>query len=101
MNMNDDGPHRRFEVRLRGRRVHKELDRVREPDHGRVLGALRGLAIEPRPAGCLKLHDQIYRVRVGDWRIIYRVDEARRLIDVGCVVRRSERTYRNIDELFS
>lgn len=43
----------------------------------RVSAALDGLAKEPRPLGCKKLagmHDH-YRIRVGDWRIIYTIED--------------------------
>ena len=90
-----------YAVRLRSRRVRREMDALREPDHRRVLASLRGLADQPRPVGCEKLYDDVYRVRVGDWRIIYLVDEANHRIEVGGIRRRSERTYKGIDDLFS
>jgi mRNA interferase RelE/StbE len=70
------------------------------PDYERVIGVLRRLAEEPRPAGCEKLYDDVYRVRVGDWRVIYLVDESNRRVEVGGVRRRSERTYRGVQDLF-
>ncbi len=90
-----------YDVRLRSRRVRREMDALREPDRRRVLACLRALADQPRPAGCEKLYDDVYRVRVGDWRIIYLVDENTRRVEVGGVRRRSERTYKGIDDLFS
>lgn len=89
-----------FEVRLRSRRVQQELDRLSLADFERVLARLRDLAADPRPPGVEKLYDDIHRIRVGDWRIIYLVDDARRRVDVGAIRRRSERTYRGIEELF-
>ena len=80
-----------FDVRLRSRRVQKELDALRGPDYRRALGALRALGQEPRPSGCEKLYDDVYRIRVGGWRIIYLIDEANRRIEVGGIRRRSER----------
>ena len=78
-----------------------ELRVLRGPDHQRILSALHALAQEPRPPGCEKLEDNIYRIRVGNWRIIYHIDEARRRIEVGGVRRRSENTYRGVQDLFS
>lgn len=39
----------------------------------RVNAAILALADDPRPQGCKKLHgvDDVYRVRVGDYRVIY------------------------------
>ncbi len=89
-----------YTVRLRNRRVRRELDALREPDHRRVLAAMRGLAIQPRPVGCEKLYDDVHRIRVSDRRIIYLVDDENRRVDVGGIRRRSEGTYKGIDDLF-
>ena len=91
----------RLDVRLRSRRVQRELRALQESDHRRVLTLLRGLADEPRPPGCEKLYDDVYRVRVGPWRVIYLVDEENRRIEVGGIRRRSERTSREIEDLFA
>ncbi len=88
-----------FEVRLRSRRVQKELDGLQEADYQRVIARLRALANTPRPQGCERLYDDIYRVRVGDIRIIYLIDEENKHIEVGGIRRRSERTYKGIDGL--
>ena len=89
-----------FEVRLRSKRVQRELDALRQTDYERVLVKLRALANAPRPRGCEKLYDAIYRLRVGDFRIVYLVDERNKRIEVGGIRRRAERTYRGIEGLF-
>jgi mRNA interferase RelE/StbE len=89
-----------FEVRLRSKRVQRELDALQEVDYERVTVKLRALANAPRPQGCEKLYDAIYRVRVGDFRIIYLIDEGNKRIEVGGIRRRTERTYKGIEGLF-
>jgi mRNA interferase RelE/StbE len=89
-----------FEVRLRSKRVQRELDALQEVDYERGTVKLRALANAPRPQGCEKLYDAIYRVRVGDFRIIYLIDEGNKRIEVGGIRRRTERTYRGLKELF-
>ncbi|MFU8796134.1 MAG: type II toxin-antitoxin system RelE family toxin [Dehalococcoidia bacterium] len=89
-----------FEVRLRSKRVQRELDALKGVDYDRVIARLRSLANNPRPPGCEKLYDAVYRFRIGGFRIIYRVDQESRRIDIGAVRRRSERTYTRIRKLF-
>lgn len=89
-----------FEVRLRSKRVQRGLDRLQETDHQRVVARLRALADDHRPQGCEKLYDDIYRVRVGDIRVIYLIDEVNKRIEVGGIRRRSEKTYKAVEELF-
>jgi mRNA interferase RelE/StbE len=90
-----------YQVRLRSRRVQRELDSLRENDYQRVLVKLRALADSPRPQGSQKLSDNIYRIRVGDIRIIYFIDEPKRCIEVGGIKRRSKGTCKGIDDLFA
>lgn len=49
------------------------------------------LAEDPRPHGCLKLVGQKdhWRVRVGDWRIVYRIEDGRLVVVVVRVAPRS------------
>ena len=89
-----------FEVRLRSKRVQQEIDALKGVDYERVIVKLRSLATDPRPQGCQKLYDSVYRVRIGDFRLIYLVDEDKKRIDVGAIRRRSEGTYRDIKRLF-
>jgi mRNA interferase RelE/StbE len=89
-----------FEVRLRSKRVQRELDSLLKADYQRVISKLRGLAHNPRPHGCQKLYDDIYPIRVGDIRVVYLIDEENKRIEVGGIRRRTERTYREIEDLF-
>ncbi|MFQ5829973.1 MAG: type II toxin-antitoxin system RelE/ParE family toxin [Candidatus Methylomirabilia bacterium] len=54
----------------------KELEALPLKDRRRVVARLRGLSDQPRPLGCEKLtgHD-LYRVRQGNYRILYEVQD--------------------------
>lgn len=67
---------RRYAVRI-AKAPRKVLDRLPRDLLQRVAAVLDDLAINPRPAGCKKLAGQYahYRVRVGDWRIIYTIQD--------------------------
>lgn len=61
----------------------------------RLADRIRTLADEPRPHGCEKLRSgggQL-RIRQGDWRAIYEVEDGRKLVTVLAVRKRNERTY--------
>ena len=89
-----------YEIRFRSRRVTRELDTLSQADYRRVSDAIQHLASDPRPAGTARLEDNIYRVRVGRYRIIYQVNDQESRVIIGGVRRRSERTYRRIRDLF-
>ena len=58
------------------KQVQKQLTKIRSTDYNKVVEALRSLAINPRPHGCKKLQGRAgYRVRIGDYRIIYNIND--------------------------
>ena len=90
----------KYRVENTGWRVEREIERLPRPDRNRVISAIQELADAPRPYGIKQLEPNIYRLRVGNYRVIYRVLDDERLIIIGRVVRRSERTYRKWRQLF-
>jgi len=82
------------------RRAQRELDKLRGDDLGRVVAVIRSLGENPRPRGAIKLRGPIYRIRVGDWRVVYAVFDRDRQVIVGKVARRSKHIYEGVDELF-
>ena len=64
------------------RTAEKQLRRLERQDQIRVLRAVRDLAMDPRPRGCRKLRgfDDVYRIRVGTFRVIYSIDDKRILV---------------------
>jgi mRNA interferase RelE/StbE len=89
-----------YAIRTTGRRVEKEIARLPERDREAVLAAILALAEDPRPHGTVRLGQDIYRLRVGDYRVIYKVYDAHRLVRIGRVRRRSESTYAGFREIF-
>jgi mRNA interferase RelE/StbE len=55
----------------------RDLKKVQRVDQERIASAIDGLATDPRPHGHEKLQGakDLYRVRSGDYRIIYRIDD--------------------------
>jgi len=80
-------------------RAQRELDKLGDEVFDRVVASIRNLRQDPRPQGSRKLKGPIYRIRVGDWRIIYGVFDKDQLVIVGKVSRRSKRTYDKVDDL--
>lgn len=58
----------------------------------RIVSKLEALKSDPRPAGCKKLrgYEDQWRVRVGDWRAVYIIDDAARLVSVTRIAHRRE-----------
>ena len=73
-------------------RAERELGSVPPPWRARVRAALMALGATPRPPGCVKLvgHDDVWRVRVGPYRIIYAIDDRRRIVVVTSVGHRRD-----------
>jgi len=57
--------------------AQKQLDNITKIERDRLILTLRSLADDPRPNGVKKLkgYDNTYRVRVGDYRIIYEIKD--------------------------
>ena len=77
--------------------VARDMARLPKAVLRRVDKAIMSLAGDPRPPGCRKLGGAtgLWRLRVGDWRIVYEIDDARRLVEVQIVAHRRE-VYRRL-----
>jgi mRNA interferase RelE/StbE len=77
------------------KRIEKDFRRVPVHDRQRIDRAILALASNPRPHGCKKLTDKDgYRVRIGDYRVLYTIDDESRTVVVYRVKIRSEKTYK-------
>ena len=72
-----------YEVLLE-RSVERALKRLSLPDFTRILIALKELASNPRPPGCKKLvgGERDWRVRVGDYRVLYEIDDVEKAVRI-------------------
>jgi len=73
------------------REAQRVLDRLSAREGARVLAAIEALASNPRPAGCIKLsNSEQWRIRVGDYRVIYEIAERALIVTVVRVGHRRE-----------
>ena len=58
----------------------------------RLFPAIESLAREPRPRDCRKVQgaDKLWRIRVGDYRVLYTIDDQTRIIDILAIRHRSD-----------
>lgn len=65
------------------RSAAKELEAVPPKDRKRITKRIEGLASDPRPPGCEKLSgEEKYRLRLGDYRILYEIVDQELIITV-------------------
>jgi len=84
-----------YVVRIK-RSAEKEMDRLPERVFERLVEAILSLERDPRPRGVKKLRGvEDYRLRVGQYRILYSVDDRERVVVVFAVGHRRD-VYRGI-----
>jgi mRNA interferase RelE/StbE len=74
------------------RSARRELERLERSLVQRVLLRIEELAADPRPSGCRKLQggSDLWRIRIGDYRVVYTVNDGQRVVDVVAVRHRRE-----------
>lgn len=73
------------------RRALKQLAALPQADQTRIAPSVAALATTPRAAGCRKLVDRPgWRIRVGDYRVIYQIDDAALTVNVVAIVHRRD-----------
>jgi len=70
--------------------------RIQRHNLERLRTAIRSLADNPRPRGVRKIEgsERAYRIRVGDYRVVYEIYDKESLVLILQVARRAETTYR-------
>lgn len=72
--------------------AEKELGKLDRQVARRIARAVAALGANPRPAGCRPLagYDELWRIRVGDYRVIYTIKETELLVLALRIAHRSE-----------
>lgn len=71
--------------------AQKELERLPRGDYQRVRDVVLALAKNPRPPGCAKLRNrEAWRVRQGDYRILYEIDDEQTSVTVASIGHRRD-----------
>ena len=73
------------------RDLRKIVKKINEDQRRRIGQKIAGLSQQPRPQGAEKLtNNEEYRIRDGDYRILYEIDDKARLVRVGRIRDRSD-----------
>ena len=69
----------------------KDLDALRGKFYSNLKNKIAALSANPRPFGSLKLtQEEGYRLRIGDFRIVYRIDDKSKIIFIYRIKHRKE-----------
>jgi mRNA interferase RelE/StbE len=72
--------------------ARKELEGLPNTVLARAVRKMESLSDSPRPTGCKKMkgYRDHWRIRVGDWRIVYIIDDGAKLVSVTRIAHRRE-----------
>jgi mRNA interferase RelE/StbE len=72
--------------------AQKELDVLDDAVFRRIDRKILALGENPRPAGCKKLkgYKDQWRIRIGEWRVVYLVDDSAKFVSITRVAHRRE-----------
>ncbi len=70
----------------------KELEKLSDVLIARLMPKIAGLAADPRPSGCKKLrgYKDLWRIRVGAYRVVYIINDEREMVSVTRIAHRRE-----------
>lgn len=71
--------------------ARKELESLPNNVLARVVRKIESLTENPRPAGCKKLkgYRDLWRIRIGHWRVVYIIDDGAKAVSVTRIAHRS------------
>ncbi|MGH7813540.1 MAG: type II toxin-antitoxin system RelE family toxin [Candidatus Binataceae bacterium] len=72
--------------------AHKEFEDLSDDLRARMVPKVEALAANPRPAGCKKLRGckDLWRIRIGDYRVVYIIDDAQKIVSIARVAHRRD-----------
>lgn len=80
----------KYEILIRPS-VKKDVKNIPKADLQRIMERISNLQNDPRPLGCVKLSGlDYYRIRQGDYRIVYEIKDARLIVIIVKVGRRKD-----------
>ena len=82
-------------------KIEKQLSKIPEKNSRRLADKIRELRENPHPTQSRHLDREMYRLRDGDYRVIYAVFDDKGVVYVGKIARRSEKTYKDINTLLA
>ena len=74
------------------RSARRELEGLEAAVARRIISRVEALASTPRPPGCMKLKGaaDLWRIRIGDYRVVYAIDDHAHVVDIRIVRHRSD-----------
>ena len=77
---------------LISRQAAKEIKKLPKKTISKVYSIIKSLALEPRPIGVVKLtsFENLWRVRVGNYRIIYTIEDDIQIVDIRRIADRKD-----------
>lgn len=74
------------------RSARRELEQLDALIARRIISRIEALGSTPRPRGCVKLQgaNDLWRIRVSDYRVIYSIDDRAHVVDISAVRHRSD-----------
>jgi len=74
------------------RPAEKEIAGLQPDLRSRIIEKIRLLTTTPRPPGCKKLsgEDRAWRIRVGDYRVVYEINDSAQCVEIRVVAHRRE-----------
>ena len=82
-------------------KIEKQLAKIPKKNAESLADKIRALRKNPRPDQSMHLKREMYRLRDGDYRVIYAVFDDENVVYVGKIARRSEKTYKDINRLLA